>query len=95
MSLISTVLTPRKIDPSFVHYLLRSQPLQEEYDRFGTGIVADPWSTRYSQINSITHAVPGDEQRQIAEYLDRQAGQIDELIAKQEQLVETLSAARP
>ena len=37
---------------------------------------------------------PLDEQRQIAEYLDRETGRIDELIAKQEQLVATLTERR-
>ncbi len=37
---------------------------------------------------------PVDEQRQIAAYLDRETGQIDELIAKQEQLLTTLAERR-
>ncbi|MDY7544614.1 restriction endonuclease subunit S [Cryobacterium sp. 5B3] len=37
---------------------------------------------------------PLAEQRQIAEYLDRETGQIDALITKQEQLVETLAERR-
>jgi type I restriction enzyme S subunit len=37
---------------------------------------------------------PLEEQRQIAEYLDRETGQIDELIVKQEQLVATLTERR-
>lgn len=37
---------------------------------------------------------PLDEQRQIAEYLDRETGKIDELIAKQQQLVTTLTERR-
>jgi len=37
---------------------------------------------------------PLDEQRQIAEYLDRETGQIDVLIFKQEQLVDTLTERR-
>ena len=37
---------------------------------------------------------PRDEQRQIAEYLDRETGKIDELITKQEQLVERLDERR-
>ena len=44
-------------------------------------VVAVPWP-------------PLDEQRQIAEYLDRETGKIDELIAKQEQLVATLTERR-
>ena len=37
---------------------------------------------------------PVEEQRRIAEYLDRETGQIDALITKQEQLVETLTERR-
>ena len=37
---------------------------------------------------------PLDEQRQIAQYLDRETGKIDELITKQEQLVATLTERR-
>ena len=37
---------------------------------------------------------PLEEQRQIAEYLDRETGKIDELIAKQERLVATLAERR-
>ena len=40
------------------------------------------------------HVPPLDEQRQIAEYLDRETGKIGELIAKQEQLVATLTERR-
>ena len=95
VSLITTVITPHGLDSSFVHHLLRSEPFQEEYYRFGNGIVADLWSTRYSQMKSISLAVPPlTEQRQIAEYLDRETGQIDALITKQEQLVETLTERR-
>ncbi|MBX0299379.1 restriction endonuclease subunit S [Cryobacterium sp. 1639] len=95
VSLITTVITPIGLEAKYVHHLLRSEPFQEEYYRFGNGIVADLWSTRYAQMKSISLAVPPlVEQRQIAEYLDRETGQIDALITKQEQLVETLAERR-
>ena len=47
VSLISIVLELRSIEPQFVHHLLRSYPFQEEFYRFGKGIVADLWSTNY------------------------------------------------
>ena len=48
-----------------------------------------------SQVGGFRILVPPlDEQRQIAEYLDRETGKIDELIAKQEQLVDALSERR-
>lgn len=93
VSVISTVITPRaSLRPEFVHHLLRSAQFQEEYYRYGTGIVADLWSTRYSQMKKIPIPVPPfEEQRRIAEFLDRETAQIDELIAKQEQLISTLA----
>ncbi len=96
VSVISTVLAPRAgLNRRFVHYLLRSQPFQEEYYRFGTGIVADLWSTRYSSMKRITLALPSaEEQATIAGFLDRETAQIDELIGKQERLIELLAEKR-
>lgn len=83
VSLISTVLEPRGIEPRFIHHLLRCEAFQEEYYRFGSGIVADLWSTRYSAMKQIRLAVPPrEEQRAIATFLDRETAKIDALIAK-------------
>lgn len=47
------------------------------------------------EIRAINVPVSGvEEQRQIAAYLDQETGQIDELIAKQEQLLTTLAERR-
>jgi type I restriction enzyme S subunit len=96
VSVISTVLTPRSgLNSRFIHHLLRSQPFQEEYYRFGTGIVADLWSTRYSSMKRITLAVPTlEEQTTIASFLDHETAQIDDLIGKQERLIELLAEKR-
>lgn len=96
VSVISTVLTQRSgLNSRFIHYLLRSQPFQEEYYRFGTGIVADLWSTRYSSMKRITLAVPPPgEQSTIARFLDHETQQIDDLIGKQERLIELLAEKR-
>lgn len=96
VSVISTVLTPRDgLHSRFVHYLLRSRPFQEEYYRFGTGIVADLWSTRYSSMKRIVLAVPPmNEQETIADFLDREITQMDDLISKQERLIELLGEKR-
>jgi type I restriction enzyme S subunit len=95
VSLISIVLKPRDIEPPFVHHLLRSQPFQEEFYRYGKGIVADLWSTNYSEMKNILLPIPSiDEQRQIAAFLDHEAAKIDRLIAKQERLIELLKEKR-
>ena len=74
VSLINIVLTPRQdLNRRYVHYLLRSQPFSEEYYHYGRGIVADLWTTRYSEMKNIYLPVPShSEQDQIVRYLDWQ-----------------------
>lgn len=83
VSLINIVLTPRSCwNSRFVHYLLRSQPFSEEFYRYGHGIVADLWTTRYSEMKNILLPVPPrEEQDQIVRYLDWQVSRINKLIA--------------
>jgi len=96
VSVISTVLSPRpSVHGPFIHHLLRSMPFQEEFYRFGKGIVADLWSTHYSEMRNIRLAIPPlPEQTAIAEFLDRETGKIDELVAEQRRLMELLKEKR-
>ncbi|MBZ9922568.1 hypothetical protein LB579_33465, partial [Mesorhizobium sp. BR1-1-7] len=96
VSLINTVLTPvAGIDRGFVHHLLRSVAFQEEYYRYGKGIVADLWSTNYSEMKAITLAMPPHpEQSAIAAFLDRETGKIDALVEEQKRLIELLKEKR-
>ena len=83
VSLINIVLTPRNLwNSRYVHYLLRSHPFSEEYYRNGRGIVADLWTTRYSEMKSILLPVPPrPEQDQIVRFLDWKASTVNKLIA--------------
>lgn len=96
VSLISTVLRPvGEIDGRFAHQLLRSAPFQEEFYRFGKGIVADLWSTNYSEMRNIALAMPPlREQKLIARFLDRETAKIDTLIAEQDKLITLLAEKR-
>ena len=95
VSLISIVMAPRKIVPAFVHHLLRSYPFQEEFYRYGKGIVADLWSTNSSEMKSILIPnIPESEQRKIANFLDHETAKIDTLIEKQQQLIKLLKEKR-
>ena len=82
VSLINIVLTPRNSwDNKYVHYLMRSQPFSEEYYHYGRGIVADLWTTRYSEMKNILLPVPPhDEQEQIVRFLDWKVSGINKLI---------------
>lgn len=95
-SLISIVLRPNDgIRIDFAHHLMRSVPFQEEFYRYGKGIVADLWSTNYSEMKNICLAVPSsDEQSAIATFLGRETGKIDALIAEQEKLLTLLAEKR-
>ncbi|WFR67667.1 restriction endonuclease subunit S [Curtobacterium flaccumfaciens] len=95
VSVITTVLQPRGLNPRFTHHLLRSRPFQEEFYRWGHGIVDDLWSTKWSDMKSIKIPVPPEpEQRAIADYLDRETAQIDAFIAKNEELITLLTERR-
>lgn len=96
VSLINIVLKPLKtIVPKFSHYLFRSYLFQEEFYKYGHGIVADLWTTNYEDMRNIYLAVPPLlEQTQIAKFLDQETAKIDTLIAKQEKLIELLEEQR-
>ena len=94
-SQISTVLKPVNIIPRFAHHLLRSIVFQEEFYRWGNGIVADLWTTRYSNMKNIRLAIPSDEmQKTIANFLDRETARIDKLIEKKTKLISLLIEKR-
>jgi type I restriction enzyme, S subunit len=96
VSLINTVLRPvEAISVEFAHHLLRSIPFQEEFYRYGKGIVADLWSTNYSEMRNIILALPDvEEQTAIAAFLDRETAKIDALVAEQEKLIALLAEKR-
>lgn len=58
VSLINIVLTPIKIEPCYCNYLLKNYGFAEEFYRFGSGIVADLWSTNYSKMKKIYIPLP-------------------------------------
>ena len=96
VSLICTVMRPQEqVHTPFVHHLLRSQPFQEEFYRYGKGIVADLWSTNYSEMRNILLGMPPlPEQNRIAAFLDQETAKIDALVTEQERLMALLKEKR-
>lgn len=95
VSLISIVMEPKRINPKFAHHLLRSYPFQEEFYRYGKGIVADLWSTNSSEMkNILIPELADDESNAIACFLDHETAKIDNLIEKQLKLIELLKEKR-
>ena len=92
VSLINIVLKPRQSwNEKYVHYLMRCHLFSEEYYRNGRGIVADLWTTRYSEMKSILLPVPPrKEQDQIVRYLDWQTSKINRLINAKKRIISLL-----
>ena len=96
VSLINLVLTPRDDwDNRYIHYLLRSQPFSEEYYRYGRGIVADLWTTRFSEMKNILLPIPPKkEQEHIASYLDWKISEINKIIMLRKKQIERLDEVK-
>lgn len=85
VSLINTVLTPFNILAGYVHYMFRSNNYIEEYYRHGRGIVADLWTTRYSETKNIAIPFPTiSEQQAVVDYLKDKTLKIDQYVSARE-----------
>lgn len=91
VSLINIVLRPFNILQEYVHYLFRSHNYIEEFYRNGRGIVADLWTTRYSEMRNIQIPVPPlYEQQEIVTYLDSKVTNINQLCQAERSQIEKL-----
>lgn len=79
----------KKINPKFVNYLLKNYGFAEEFYRYGSGIVADLWSTNYQKMKKIMIPIPPqNEQEKIAEFLDKEIIEINNVIDKTKETIE-------
>ena len=82
-----------KADPKFLYWVLESEPIARQWSVAAAGVTRV--GIRSADLNKVTIPLPPlDEQRAIADYLDREADQIDALVAKQEELVAALQERR-
>ncbi|WIX83320.1 restriction endonuclease subunit S [Amycolatopsis carbonis] len=96
------VMRPREgTDPHFIAYLMKSSWFTEELIKrergIGAGDQANVRTTEvpFSVLKTIDAYIPGyDEQRAIADYLDRETARIDTLIEEQQRLIEMLRERR-
>lgn len=85
VSLVYSVMTPKPglLRGDYGHHLLRSTAFQDEFFRWGTGIVDDLWSTNFTRMSRIRVPLPPiDLQARIAARLDEaeaMVGKLDEL----------------
>lgn len=95
VSLINTVLKPLNILADYVHYMFRSNNYIEEYYRQGRGIVADLWTTRYSEMKNIQIPYPPiTEQQAIADYLKDKTLKIEQYVSERERERELLDSLK-
>lgn len=91
VSLINIVLRPFNILQEYVHYLFRSHNYIEEFYRNGRGIVADLWTTRYSEMRNIQIPVPPlAEQQEIVNYIEAKVANINQLCQAERSQIEKL-----
>lgn len=89
VSLINIVLENRRLNINFVNYLLKNYGFAEEFYRYGSGIVADLWSTNYQKMKKIMIPIPTElEQEKIAKFLDKKISEIDNVIEKTKETIE-------
>lgn len=65
--------------------MFRSNNYIEEYYRHGRGIVADLWTTRYSEMKNIAIPFPTiSEQQAVVDYLKDKTLKIDQYVSARE-----------
>lgn len=91
-SLINTVLKPRgNTNNKYYSFVFKSDNFADEFYRWGHGIVNDLWSTKWPDMKNIYIPSPTiDEQKRIADYLDKRCSRIDTIIEKQQEIIEKL-----
>lgn len=89
VSLINIVLENKNLKKEYIKYLLKNYGFAEEFYRWGSGIVADLWSTNYQKMKKISIPIPPiDEQFKIGKELDKKITEIDNVIEKTRQTIE-------
>lgn len=88
---ITCSITSSKVEPLFLHQLLRCHSCIGEYNRLSYGIRIGQWDMHYEDFKKIPLPIPPlHEQRRIAAFLDSKTALIDNAIASKKKLIELL-----
>lgn len=94
VSLINIILYPKNdnvIFNDYMNYLLKNYGFAEEFYRWGHGIVADLWTTKWQEMKSIMLPLPSvQKQKAIYDFLNQKTVEIDSLIEIESQQIEKL-----
>ena len=84
-----------RLIPQYLHYLMRSDGYVDEYNKHIRGLTTYDRSVRKEDFEEISVLLPSkQEQTQIANFLNRKTGQIDELLHIKERRIELLQEQR-
>jgi type I restriction enzyme S subunit len=79
----------------YIHFLIRSAYYIQSYKNYSKGIRVNQWDLESEAFTHIDLLLPSlDEQQKIVAFLDIETARIDNLIAKQEKLIELLEEQR-
>lgn len=79
------------ICPQYYHYLFKIEQFHGKCYSVGRGIMAMRWRTYSSEFKNITVPVPPmQEQREIAEFLDKKCSIIDQIILQKEKQLKSI-----
>lgn len=94
VSLINTILTPRgEMNPIYYNWLFHTIQFEDEFYKWGHGIVDDLWTTRWQDMKNIFIVVPPKAtQKRISEYLDSKCAQINSIIEESKKSIEEYKA---
>ena len=94
VSLINLILYAKDgnvIYNDYMNYLLKNYGFAEEFYRWGHGIVADLWTTRWQEMKSIMLPLPSLEmQKKIFDFLNKKILEANNLIEIENQQIEKL-----
>lgn len=80
-----------KVEPKFLHYLLRSKLYIGIYNALSYGVRVGQWDMHYEDFKKIPLFLPSvEEQKRIVEFIDRKTSEIDQAIAQKQRLIELL-----
>lgn len=79
----------------YIHFLIRSAYYIQSYKNYSKGIRVNQWDLESEAFTHIDLLLPSlDEQQKIVAFLDTETTRIDNLISKQEKLIELLEEQR-
>ncbi len=82
-----------KVEPHFMHHLLRTRLYISEYERRGKFMPPNQFDISWDEFRDIEIVLPPrSQQKAIADYLDRETARIDALIEKKRRLVNLVSS---